>query len=65
MHDMLDMTSLSDGKIENRNDHFILKNALTEIIELVRYQSLNRRVKIEHDLKRLVEHRIVGDKNRL
>ena len=38
---------------------------LDEIIQLVKFQDMNRKVTITDDYRRLIEHRIVGDKNRL
>jgi len=65
MHDLLDLTLLENGKVKKRNDHFIVHNALNEIIQLVQFQNMNRRVTITDDYRRLIEHRIEGDKNRL
>ena len=65
MHDLLDLTLLDNGQITKKNDHFVVHNVLNEIIQLVQYQNMNRRVKITHDYRRLIEHRIVGDKSRL
>ena len=65
MHDLLDLTLLDNGQISKKNDHFIVHNVLNEIIQLIQFQNMNRRVTITHDYRRLIEHRIVGDKTRL
>ena len=65
MNDMMDLTLLSKGDIQKKNDHFVVRNVLNEIIQLVKFQSVNKRIKITSDFRKLIEHRIVGDKNRL
>ncbi len=65
MNDMLDLTLLSKGDIQKKNDHFVVGNVLNEIIQLVKFQSMNKKVRIACNFIKLIEHRIVGDKNRL
>ena len=37
MNDMLDLTLLSKGDIQKKNDHFVVSNVLNEIIQLVKF----------------------------
>ena len=65
MSDMLDLTILSSAQIQTSSDHFVARNVLMEIIQLVKFQSPNRNVAINTDFRQLMERRIIGDKSRL
>ena len=43
----------------------MVRSALNEVIQLVKFQNLNRKVTISQDYSQLIEHRIISDKNRL